>query len=292
MKKIFTLTYFVLVLTSVGVVAQTQYNASTYHQFNTNSGWVQLGAQNSGWAHIYTDRPAVIFNKPVYSIGGSFSSYNTDNLYLQTGGTTRMTIKNDGTAAIGTSDPGGATLKVYNGSLPSFELQSSISRLQIGMATSDWSFAYGARSGDAVLRTLGGTNSMVLYMPSSNNDGNSYIAFGDDANNLWMKIFNNKVVRIAGTLVANRIQVRTDVWSDYVFDPNYKLSSLDEIEAFIKEKKHLPEVPSASQVIEEGIDVAQMNAILLKKIEELTLLMIEQNKTIKDLQNKVNDLQK
>jgi hypothetical protein len=50
-------------------------------------------------------------------------------------------------------------------------------------------------------------------------------------------------------------------------------------------------VPSATKVIEEGIDVANMNAILLQKIEELTLLMIGQNKVIKDLQDKINDLQ-
>ena len=87
------------------------------------------------------------------------------------------------------------------------------------------------------------------------------------------------------------MMVKADVWSDYVFDSKYKLKSLDEIENFIKDNKHLPDVPSAKQVIEQGIDVAQMNAILLKKVEELTLLMIEQNKIIKNLQSKVNEIQ-
>jgi len=86
--------------------------------------------------------------------------------------------------------------------------------------------------------------------------------------------------------------VKTDVWSDYVFNPEYKLKSLSEIDSYIKENRHLPDVPTANEVIEHGIDVAQMNAILLKKVEELTLLMINQNKTIGLLENKINEMHK
>lgn len=79
---------------------------------------------------------------------------------------------------------------------------------------------------------------------------------------------------------------------DYVFDKDYKLMSLPEIESFVNEHKHLPEVPSAKEVQAKGLDLVEMNLALLKKVEEITLLMIEQNKTIQHLQAEVDELKK
>lgn len=72
-------------------------------------------------------------------------------------------------------------------------------------------------------------------------------------------------------------------WADYVFADNYKLLPLEEVEAFVKENKHLPNVPSADQMVESGIDVATVDAKLMEKIEELTLYMIEMKKEMKAL---------
>lgn len=73
-------------------------------------------------------------------------------------------------------------------------------------------------------------------------------------------------------------------WSDFVFDANYQLPPLSQVEAFIKENKHLPDIPSEKEVKAHGIDVAEMDALLLQKIEELTLYVIEQNKRIEALE--------
>ena len=74
--------------------------------------------------------------------------------------------------------------------------------------------------------------------------------------------------------------VVTDVskWADFVFDSNYDLMSLSELDAFIKENKHLPEIPTTKEVSENGVSVGEMNAKLLQKIEELTLYVIELKK--------------
>lgn len=72
-------------------------------------------------------------------------------------------------------------------------------------------------------------------------------------------------------------------WSDYVFAPDYKLMPLEEVEQFTKENKHLPNVPSASDMVSNGLDVAQMDAKLLEKIEELTLYAVQQNNETKQL---------
>ncbi len=80
-----------------------------------------------------------------------------------------------------------------------------------------------------------------------------------------------------------RISKASTTWADYVFEDNYNLKPLSEVEAFISKYNHLPNVPSAKQVKEEGINVADMARIQQEKIEELTLYLIQQNKEIEDL---------
>ncbi len=75
-------------------------------------------------------------------------------------------------------------------------------------------------------------------------------------------------------------------WADYVFEANYPLKNLNELEIYIKKNKHLPNIPSAAEVVENGIDVATINAKLLEKIEELSLYIIEQNKRLEALEKK------
>lgn len=93
---------------------------------------------------------------------------------------------------------------------------------------------------------------------------------------------------VKGGMITEKIKVAvagsTD-WADYVFEDNYKMLSLENVEKFIKENKHLPNVPSTAEVLTNGVDVAKTDAKLLEKIEELTLYMIELNKQVKELKN-------
>lgn len=82
----------------------------------------------------------------------------------------------------------------------------------------------------------------------------------------------------------------TNNWADYVFKKEYKLRTLEEVEKHIIEKGHLPNIQSAEEIVKNGINVAEMDAKLLEKIEELTLYSIEQNKQIKQLQQQVQEL--
>jgi hypothetical protein len=96
-------------------------------------------------------------------------------------------------------------------------------------------------------------------------------------------------------IMTERIRVAvpgTGQWSDFVFADDYQLMPLAEVEEYIKENKHLPEIPSAEQVVKEGIDLGAMDAKLLQKIEELTLHMIEQNKKIELQQKEIELLKK
>jgi len=85
---------------------------------------------------------------------------------------------------------------------------------------------------------------------------------------------------VNGKIRAKEIKVEVANWPDYVFEPDYKVGSLAMLESYIKTYKHLPEVPSAKEVAANGVELGEMNKILLKKIEELTLHLIEKEKQL------------
>lgn len=94
---------------------------------------------------------------------------------------------------------------------------------------------------------------------------------------------------VGGKIITTEIVTKQRAqWPDYVFDPTYKLRSLESLQKYIDTHHHLPEVPSATEVEEEGIDLAQVNAALLKKIEELNLYLIDLNKKIKEFEQQKN----
>ncbi len=94
---------------------------------------------------------------------------------------------------------------------------------------------------------------------------------------------------ISGNMRAHEIKVYTD-WADFVFEKDYKLPTLEDVELFINENGHLKDIPSNEEVEENGIEVGEMNKLLLQKIEELTLYLIEQNKEIVDMKKQIEAL--
>ena len=97
---------------------------------------------------------------------------------------------------------------------------------------------------------------------------------------------------VNGNVFAKKVTVTMVGWPDFVFYPNYKLPPLAQIEEFIKENFHLPDVPSAAEVAKDGLDLGGNQSILLKKIEELTLYLIEQNKRLEQQQLEIDELKK
>jgi hypothetical protein len=85
---------------------------------------------------------------------------------------------------------------------------------------------------------------------------------------------------VDGKVVAQSLYITASNWADYVFAKGYELPNLYDVEKYYLANKHLPEIPSEKEVIENGIDVGEMNKLLLKKIEELTILMVKQQKEI------------
>jgi hypothetical protein len=96
---------------------------------------------------------------------------------------------------------------------------------------------------------------------------------------------------VNGKVLAEEIQIQnSDTWYDFVFDESYNLPTLTELDTYIKQNKHLPDVPTAEEVAENGYNLGEMNGILLKKVEELTLYVIEQQKALEAQQKEIEKL--
>jgi hypothetical protein len=97
---------------------------------------------------------------------------------------------------------------------------------------------------------------------------------------------------VEGKVGAREFHVTTaSPWPDYVFDPSYKLRPLSEVAEFIATNKHLPEIPSASEIETAGHQLGEMDALILKKVEELTLYILDQENKIKDQNEKIKELE-
>jgi hypothetical protein len=153
----------------------------------------------------------------------------------------------------------------------------------LAVIAGEYSTNNGSPSGDLVFGTKSNTSSTMFERMRIKWDGNVGIGTTTPDAKLAVK----------GTVHAQEVKVDLNVpGPDYVFEENYNLPSLTEIENYIKQNKHLPEVPSAKAMEANGINLSEMNMLLLKKVEELTLHMIDFKKdmdSIKEENKKLKD---
>lgn len=104
---------------------------------------------------------------------------------------------------------------------------------------------------------------------------------------------NTLTLAVGGKIGARSIHVVAPyiAWPDYVFSRRYRLRSLPEVERFVRTTGHLPEVPSTATVRAQGLDLEKMDALLLRKVEELTLYLIALQKENEALKRRVNKLE-
>lgn len=283
---------FLLLLTSKAI-GQYSYTSPT-HTFTTPYGNIQMGPLNADWAHIYTDRSKFIFNKDVYSMAG-FSSYTASNLSLKTSGTTRMTILNtNGNVGIGTSSPrekleinGNLLLPVGSGlKLGSFDATTTNGYFWLENASCCYN-TYAHIKGSMFFDIANGPTIMGLQ-----SDGTVTIGVWEKYDNTITNTDGHKLM-VNGGILCERMKVISDVPnSDHVFAPTYKLRSLEEVKEYVSKYKHLPEIPSAEEFQKNGYYVGEMDDVLLRKVEELTLYLIQLKEDNEALKKKVELLEK
>ncbi len=115
-----------------------------------------------------------------------------------------------------------------------------------------------------------------------------FVGVADANTNTYIGSSNLLAVNGTAVFVKAKVALYGTAWPDYVFTKEYKLPKLDTLENFIRANKHLPEIPSAEEIAKNGIDLGDNQALLLKKIEELTLIVINLSKKQKELEKKIN----
>lgn len=110
-----------------------------------------------------------------------------------------------------------------------------------------------------------------------------FIIKGDGSVGIGTTTTSTYKLSVNGTIRSKEVKVEAN-WSDFVFDNDYELRTLEEVEEHINEMGHLPEIPSEAEVTENGINLGEMDAKLLQKIEELTLYMIDMNKRMNEIE--------
>ena len=196
-----------------------------------------------------------------------------------------LKIVGNGNIGIGTEAPL-EKLHVDNGSLQFLNVgpdQDNVDIIKIGENTTPNEFSLQGmflgtgESGNAIkFRSMWNDNLLTIK-------GNGQIGMGTFET-------GNHQLAVEGSIGAREIKVEASGWSDFVFKKDYELRTLEEVEQHINEKGHLPEIPNEAEVTENGINLGEMNAKLLQKIEELTLYMIEMNKRMGQLETENTEL--
>jgi len=132
------------------------------------------------------------------------------------------------------------------------------------------------------------TSGNLFYRNATSLSGRWKYANGtvyDSTDNIGIGTSNTQGYKLAvnGTAIFTKVKVKTaGTWPDYVFEKGYELPGLPELERYLTRHKHLPDIVSAAEAQRDGIDVAAGQAALLKKVEELTLYLIGENKQLKE----------
>ncbi|WP_052752887.1 hypothetical protein [Kordia zhangzhouensis] len=198
-------------------------------------------------------------------------------------------LLNDKKMVITDNNPNAVDLNVRGFALIDGQNASLLFGATGGESLGQWGIEYNEYA------TVKGLN---FWKPAGSNNFGNYYMFLTDTGKVSIGLDPNAAgtyngdfkLYVSEGIMTEKVKVTlrsSSDWSDYVFEDDYKLLPLEEVEAHIEKNGHLPNVPSAEEVAKEGIDLAKMDAKLLEKIEELTLYVIEQQKQIKELQEQL-----
>jgi hypothetical protein len=225
----------------------------------------------------------------------------------------RLSIVQDGKVGIGTSAPVerlDVSGNIMTGASSGTEGINALAIRYVDGSLNNWGslrssastyMSFGVKSNPTNLGWLSsnGTLNWVKAAVTLDNDGFKFMASPAQQTALNAPVNMNELLKISpsgnasliGKLEAKEIKITHTPTADFVFESTYDLPRLEEVEKHIKEKKHLPEIASAKTMEKEGVNIGSFQIQLLQKVEELTLYSIEQNKQLKNQQQRIQQLE-
>jgi len=294
-SKLFTL-YLLIALAAV-TETRAQWNINGYDVYYNGPGNVGIGiTAPAGKFQVYGGNAYLWGLNLGYgtSLGVITTDVNFKPISFQINGTEYARIHSNGNFGIGTAAPS-EKLEINGSAYTSAESAGFIAdaggQKRVGLMkyfgreagiwrTSTQKFEIGRVD----VTALPGTPTLFTTDLYVGGDGNIGIGTND-----------TKGYRFAvnGDAIFAKVKVKDPMnWPDYVFQKNYLLPPLNEVEQFIQQYQHLPDVPSAPEVQKKGLDLGDNQSVLLKKIEELTLYLIEQDKKLERLEREMDEFKK
>jgi len=305
MKKVI----FTLSLITTSTFCFSQFNVSTFtpNDLFWNQGQVGIGLADPKSKldislsnnFMYEDESGFKLTYPIPFLDPNIPTINHNIFEIRqkapigTNFSTKMVVKGNGNVGIGIqdnnsllnsqrlivtdNDPKKIDLHVIGFGLFDGENASALFGTNTGAQYGEWGIEY---------NNYGPISGLNFWKPFGSNGFGNYFMFISDKGNVSIGTDDSKGYKFAvkGDMIAEKVVVKLhNDWPDFVFKKEYGLMSLDEVECFIEENSHLPNIPSAKIVKEVGIDLGNMDALLLQKIEELTLYVIELKKEIDTL---------
>ncbi|MFD2581614.1 hypothetical protein ACFSR6_03870 [Pedobacter vanadiisoli] len=321
MKNTIKLTALVLFsISSLIVNAQTatRDNAGLQGDAGAVSGFfetvnpVNYPAGSNGWWHLLDVRHGNNNNNYAMQFAGSF--FNQELYFRKTNNNagqpwSKVLLETNGNVGIGTSSPS-TRLEVMPPAIN--ESSAGVFHLRGDQAWGNvLTLATDAANGNDDAKLLFSyRNKSKQWSIGGNNGTTSFGIWEDGGDGVYGSGFGNQRFIVAaggnvgigistpqeklsvnGNIRAREIKVEATNWPDYVFEEGYKVGTLQELESYIKANKHLPDMPAAKEVETNGIEVSEMLKLQQKKIEELTLYLIEKDKKIDALMKRVDVLE-
>lgn len=264
------------------------WDASGSNIYNNNTGNVGIGISNpatklsivtgintAGWTHAgqVNGLDSIVVGEGIGGVSAAIGTSTNHAFRLNAGGTGRLHVYPTGDVVVGNNSSG------------------SFGKFSVETANNSYGISHISTGGNILATNIGGTSAGIGTFSNTN-----------------MRIFCNSASRIFVAAATGNVGIGTDNptyklsvlgnircteavvetgWADYVFDKKYKLPLLSEVEKFIEQNKHLPNIPSAAEVEKNGLNLGDTQKRMMEKIEELTLYVIELNKKIEKLnQNK------